>query len=228
MVDLQRGTDETSPQSNKPSTSSALGWLVSVGAIGGRAPQLYRILKNNSVDGLEPTLFMADVVCNTVSAVYHRQHGYPLNTFGETIAFTLQSLSTVWLISTLSPSSQVRRRTNMFIAAYLLGLGSLGCAGDKSRRVVDRVQSFTMIGLQLSRLPQIYKNQMSRCTGQLSIIPWIVNGLGSSARLYTTMKLLDGNVVMVRNFSLSILINIIMAVQIATFGGSDTLQSLKA
>lgn len=82
----------------------------------------------------------------------------------------------------------------------------------------ENAQRFTMAGLQLSRVPQIVRNYTSGSTGELSIVPWVVNLLGSSARLITTLTQLGGNKLLLANFSASILVNGIMAVQIARIG----------
>lgn len=42
-----------------------------------------KVLKSRSVDGLDPTLFEMDTICNTVTAFYHIIHKYPINTSVE-------------------------------------------------------------------------------------------------------------------------------------------------
>lgn len=63
-------------------------------------------------------------------------------------------------------------------------------------------------------------NYQRKNTGQLSIVPWIANLLGSAIRLYTTRKQLGGNIVMQLNFILSMIINGLIAGQILVYGGS--------
>lgn len=40
-----------------------------------------KVLRSRSVEGLDPTLFEMDTICNTVTAFYHILHNYPINTY---------------------------------------------------------------------------------------------------------------------------------------------------
>ncbi len=60
--------------------AAALGVAVSLGAAASRLPQVVRIALARSTAGLHEGMFRADLLCNAVTALYHRTHGYPLNT----------------------------------------------------------------------------------------------------------------------------------------------------
>lgn len=193
-----------------------LGWVVSIAACGARLPQIIRILQSKSVAGLDPFLFEADAVCNAISALYHRSKGYPINTYGETVAFSAQSLATVALIGVYSKIQRHRSRAGIFFLAFLAAVRQVLANPKMGREVLETIQSFTMIALQLSRVPQIVRNYTAESTGELSIVPWIVNLLGSSARLYTTVTQLDGDKLLLSNFTLSIVVNAVLALQIGS------------
>ncbi len=84
---------------------------------------------------------------------------------------------------------------------------------------IELAQKVSYGGLQLSRLPQIMLNYRSKSTGQLSIVSYILNVIGSTARLFTTMKQLGGNRSLMMGFGSSIFINSVLAGQIMYYGG---------
>ena len=59
---------------------SPLGVGVSLGASVSRLPQIVRIILARSTVGLHEGMFRADLVCNAITALYHRTSNYPLDT----------------------------------------------------------------------------------------------------------------------------------------------------
>ena len=47
-------------------------------------PQVYKILSSRSVEGIQPSLFEVDTVCNSLTALFHLSKGHSFNTYGET------------------------------------------------------------------------------------------------------------------------------------------------
>mmetsp|Transcript_1155 Transcript_1155/g.3270 ORF Transcript_1155/g.3270 Transcript_1155/m.3270 type:complete len:217 (+) Transcript_1155:167-817(+) len=198
--------------------SAAVGWLVSSLAVVTRVPQIVKILRARSVDGIEPSLYEFDTLCNTISGLYHRGNGFPLNTYGETISFSAQNMAATYLISVYAATSGTRLRARLFMLGYLGSLATVLQNLPAYKPYIDRMQQMTAVALQTSRLPQLIANFRRQSTGQLSIVPWVFNLLGSILRLYTTEKQLGGDNVMRGYFLASIAINGTMASQIAIYG----------
>ena len=55
-------------------SSTALGHAITIGAVASRLPQIVKILRLKSVEGLSPSLFVVDAICNAVTALYHAAH----------------------------------------------------------------------------------------------------------------------------------------------------------
>ncbi len=69
----------------------------------------------------------------------------------------------------------------------------------------------------LSRIPQIVANHQSKFTGQLSVVTLALNLVGSTVRLLTTYVELAGNVSVMAQYSLSVVLNAILLLQVCLY-----------
>jgi len=212
---------------NGLSLSEVVGWATTGIAMVSRTPQVMKVLKSRSVDGLDPTLFEMDTICNTVTAFYHIIHKYPINTYGETIAFCVQNIATIYLMSKFGVTAAAKRRAKLFMVSYGLACAYIGLHLKQCRRNIELAQKVSYGGLQLSRFPQIMLNFRSKSTGQLSMVSYVLNVIGSTARLFTTVKQLGGNRSLMMGFGSSIFINSVLALQILYYGGGSKASALK-
>ena len=142
------------------------------------------------------------------------------------VCFAAQNLCTIYLSTKFATRPLLRHRARVFLAAYAVAMATMLLRLQNSgvRSALAWTQSFTMAGLQLSRLPQIIANYQTGRAPNLSVVPWVLNCLGSMARFYTTLTQLDGNTQLLANFAASVIINATMALQIAAYPAPAPLQ----
>ena len=135
------------------------------------------------------------------------------------MCFAAQNLCTIYLTTKFAKPPLLRYRARVFLAAYAVAMAALLSRLQRHgvRSALAWTQSFTMAGLQLSRLPQIIANYKTGRAPNLSVVPWVLNCLGSMARFYTTLTQPDGNALLLTNFAASIVINATMALQTAAY-----------
>mmetsp|Transcript_37955 Transcript_37955/g.74666 ORF Transcript_37955/g.74666 Transcript_37955/m.74666 type:complete len:207 (+) Transcript_37955:151-771(+) len=197
-----------------------IGLVVSGGAVFSKLPQIHRILKTKSVDGLSPSLFLSDVLCNTVTALYHRSEKYPLDTYGECLAFVAQSAAVLLLhlyFSKPAPTPAKLRTVAAGIVAYLWVVIKVLRTPERYKLHLATLHSFVGVVLQASRVPQILANFRTKNTGQLHAVPWLLNAIGSAGRLVTTHTQLGNNPRIAAGFLLSVLTNLTLVYQIHVY-----------
>eukprot|EP00729_Bicosta_minor_P005515 gene5515-24235_t len=187
---------------NGLSLSEVVGWATTGIAMVSRTPQVMKVLKSRSVDGLDPTLFEMDTICNT-------------------------NIATIYLMSKFGVTAAAKRRAKLFMVSYGLACAYIGLHLKQCRRNIELAQKVSYGGLQLSRFPQIMLNFRSKSTGQLSMVSYVLNVIGSTARLFTTVKQLGGNRSLMMGFGSSIFINSVLALQILYYGGGSKASALK-
>jgi mannose-P-dolichol utilization defect protein 1 len=83
------------------------------------------------------------------------------------------------------------------------------------------LQMLSMSTNMIGRVPQIYANFSASSTGQLSLPTFLLNFLGSVARVFTTLQDAGNDVVMVSNFALAAALNGALVLQILVYGNAD-------
>ena len=81
-----------------------------------KLPQLFQIILHKSGRGLSQSSLFMEIGANVLSYAYHRQKGFPLSTFGETIVILVQNLLIAFFVTHFSPKYNVFT-WNFFIVA---------------------------------------------------------------------------------------------------------------
>jgi mannose-P-dolichol utilization defect protein 1 len=194
--------------------SSAGGMAVSLAAALARVPQIASIIKSSSVDGINQTTVTGETVAYLVSTLFHRSKSLPFDTYGECVAFTAQN-STILALWVLYRKPPLKQHQKNKCAAAVVVVVALLLHIDRNRhrpayvRGLEVLQSASMIGCQVARVPQIYTNYSNGSTGNLSVIPWLLNTAGSTFRFKTSTE-----PVLRMGFGASILVNLCVVAQI--------------
>ena len=93
-----------------------------------------------------------DTLCNTVSALYHRVNGFPIDTYGERIAFSVQNLMATYLISIHAVDRTTRVRARVYLVAFGIALTATLRRLQDCKPYINALQRVTGVVLQLSRV----------------------------------------------------------------------------
>lgn len=71
--------------------SKALSYGIITGSFMLKVPQIMKIMKNNSVEGLARSMYGLELLGYIITISYNWNNGYPLSTYGENISIAVQS-----------------------------------------------------------------------------------------------------------------------------------------
>ncbi|KAJ3287280.1 hypothetical protein HK104_008675 [Borealophlyctis nickersoniae] len=176
--------------------SKGLGLGVVAGSSVLKIPQLQKIVAAQSATGLSLTSYLLETAAYCISTAYNWRGGNPLSTYGEFFFLTIQDI----LISLLI-MYYARSYTSLWLVLGVL-LGSIYALASP-----DIISTSTLALLQFStifigissKLPQIYNNFAAKSTGVLSAFTVFLQFAGSAARVFTTLKEVDDQVLVVSN-----------------------------
>ncbi|CAK0740472.1 hypothetical protein CVIRNUC_001253 [Coccomyxa viridis] len=177
------------PQSPSAAQLSAtvLGYCVVLGSTTRSVPQILRILRNKSADGLSLAAQYSELIAYSITLAYNLRHRYPFSTYGDTAACWLQDIILVLLIA------KYRKQLGPKVigSGVLIGLGSWAlCSGAVSMQMLAALQASTILIITFGgRLPQIILNARRGNSGELSPLTSTMNLAGCLARCFTTAVL---------------------------------------
>lgn len=189
---------------------------LSVGIIGGSAlvklPQLFKILLNQSVSGLNLIGQVLELVASTVAFVYNFRAGNPFMVYGETVFVSVQNALLVLMIGFYGK----KMMQLLFITAvYSVMLSTLLIPNYISNEQLSILQAATIPITALSRLPQIFQVWSTGSAGQLSSISLFLVMAGSLARLYTAVAEVKDPILLI-GYASTALLNTILFLQVIT------------
>ena len=214
--------------------SKSLGYAIVAGSAGVKLPQVFNIVKAKSVDGLSGTSLLIEWVSSVSSLSYYAALGYPFSTWGENFFLFFQNA----IITALYLSYTVGLRSGRFVltvlasaalgtALYLRALPDVvlpedACAALGLARCrftcADLAGGLPAVLMIVGRLPQIVQNLRQGHTGTLSLITYLLNVLGGTARIFTTLQELGDDKLVLCNVVSGLLQNAVILSQILTLG----------
>ncbi|KAA8497697.1 Mannose-P-dolichol utilization defect 1 protein-like [Porphyridium purpureum] len=164
--------------------SRVVGVAVLLGSVMYKVPQVLRIVKSKSTDGISTSALVYETLGMLFSSVYNVRSGFPFETYGELIFITLQNILILWLMRAYAPPEKKRRAA---LAPILIGTSFPCLMAPVVPFALTRTLQLLSIPLgNLSRLPQIWMSFRSKSTGQLSVATVALTVAGNVARLFTT------------------------------------------
>lgn len=191
--------------------SKALGYLIILGSLGFKLPQISAIWRSRSAEGLSPASFELDVLVYTASLGYSVRNHFPFSEFGEQAVVLAQNLLLLGLVWLFAEVSRARRA----LAASLL-MAAVGLVAALPPRLLFVLPNVALIASFSSRLPQIAANQKQRHTGQLATSTSALNVAGALARVLTTLAG-SRDPVMLFSYATSFVLNATLLAQIFLF-----------
>ncbi|XP_028400567.1 mannose-P-dolichol utilization defect 1 protein homolog [Dendronephthya gigantea] len=192
--------------------SKGLGYGVVVGSAMVKVPQIVKILKARSTEGLNILSFYAELLAYTLTLAYNLEKGFPFSTWGET---SFMSIQTVIIIMLCYYYNGVITGAILFPIAYSVFVYTLTC-GVVPVDIHTKLQFVVMPIVSFSKCLQIYENLRNGHTGQLSgLMVFLLFG-GCIARVFTTYHE-TGDMILLANFLLALVLNGILLFQIAYY-----------
>lgn len=165
--------------------SKALGYLIIVGSLILKLPQILKILGAKDVTGLTPASFYMEVLLYASSTIYNVRRGYPVSTWGENVVILVQNVILVLLVwAFYTPKIGMGSRLGLTVFFGLLVAGM-------SLLPTEHLWMLASAGIPVTivaRIPQVLTNFKNGHTGQLALVTLTMNFAGSLARLFTTLQ----------------------------------------
>lgn len=187
---------------------------LNLGIIGGsslvKLPQLFKILLNQSVAGLNMIGQVLELVASTIAFAYNFRAGNPFLVYGETVFVSIQNALLVLLIGFYGNKMI---QLLLFTAFYSVLLSTLLIPSYVTDEQMAILQAATIPISALSRLPQIFQVWSSGSSGQLSSVSLFLTMAGSLARLYTSSAEVKDPILLI-GYSSTALFNTILFLQV--------------
>lgn len=183
--------------------AEVIGWLVIAGSCVRSLPQIVRIIKNKSVEGLSLLSFAAELAVYTVSVVYNVFFSYPFSTYGDLVMCWFQNILIILLMFV---HGTISKPVKIMVSLGFIGLTVFLLSGSCSPSTLQALQASSVVVLALGgRVPQIVMNIQRGNSGELSILSTGLSLLGNFARVITTMVLVKDVLILSSSISQAVL-----------------------
>ena len=194
--------------------SKALGYLVILGSVAVKLPQIMSIVRARSAAGISLSMFVLDLIGFSITLGYNVSRQNPFSTWGETFFLLTQTAIIIALMLHYSRQIGV-----VSISAFALWMASLGAmvSGQVPAEMMTVLQTASVGIFIASKVPQIITNFKNKSTGKLSIVTFLLSTAGTAARVFTTLQEVDDSVILL-SAVLGFVLNFIITLQIIFYG----------
>jgi mannose-P-dolichol utilization defect protein 1 len=199
--------------------SKALGIGIITAASVVKVPQIIKLVKSQSSEGLSFTSYLLETASFVITLAYNMRKGFAFSTYGETALIAIQDVVISVLILAYSGKKPAA-------GAFVAAVGSAVYALMVSDTLVTDVQMTTLQagagGLSIaSKVPQILAIWQQGGTGQLSAFAVFNYLFGSLSRIYTTLQEVDDQLILY-GFIAGFFLNAVLAAQVLYYWNSPT------
>ncbi|KAJ7958196.1 mannose-P-dolichol utilization defect 1 protein-like 2 [Quillaja saponaria] len=168
-----------------PLISKLLGYAIVAASTTVKLPQILKILKHRSVQGLSMISFELEVVGYTIALAYCLHKGLPFSAYGELVFLLIQALILITIIyyysQPLGTKTWIRPLLYCALAPTVL-------AGQIDPLLFEALYASQHAIFLFARIPQIWENFSNKSTGQLSFLTSLMNTAGSMVRVFTSIQ----------------------------------------
>ncbi|KAL9965797.1 hypothetical protein ACROYT_G029651 [Oculina patagonica] len=193
----------------KIALSKCLGYFIVTFASIVKLPQIIKVLRASSVEGLSLLSFITELMTQTATFSYSSARGFPFSTWGESLFKASQTtlLVILFLYYTHRPLAAAMFPFLYGAIVYVL------VSGLAPITVLVQLVSLNILFLTISRVSQITTNFRNGHTGQLSFVMVLMLLFTHAARIFTTLQE-TGDKYMLTIFVISTIFNVTMVTQI--------------
>jgi len=209
----------------KAAVSKALGLGIVVGSSLVKLPQVIKIGKSGSADGISFLAVILELVAITFSGSYSYSNNFPFSAYGESVFLAVQTAAIGVLVVAFTKGK---------LSALAFGAAYAGAAWILLNPSITPVmvlwygQAANIPMILLGKLVQIVTNFKNGHTGQLSAITCFLLALGAIARIFTSIQE-TGDQIVILTYVCSSVVNSIIALQVVLYwnSSSKTIQKKK-
>ena len=205
---LVGATGSTTATAAQPLVARLLGYLMTLGSLLLYSPMILQVVRSRSGAGLSATSWTMSAFGFAGALVYQASCGYPINTYGELIALTIQSVALLVLILAYDRKVQASTLTAGTVA---FGAAIFALITRAPRALLRVLQAVSGSMLAVAILPQLYLNFQSRTCGWSRISALLSTG-GNSIRIYTTLSITKDKLVLA-GFIAGFTLNLVLLTQ---------------
>lgn len=173
---------------NIPCWKAAISRMLGLGIIAGsvmvKIPQLLKIHKAKSGEGINFNGVALELIAVTASFIYGFRSGFPFSSYGESVFLLLQT----WAIGFLVLEYNGRRNDAILYSSVYVGATAMCLSSFFPNSVLWIFQASVVPNVSLARITQIATNYNNCHTGQLSAITSGLLFTGSLARIATSFQ----------------------------------------
>ncbi|XP_073510693.1 mannose-P-dolichol utilization defect 1 protein [Phyllobates terribilis] len=164
--------------------SKILGIGIIVGSILVKVPQIVKIVRSGTAEGLSFKSVLLELLALSGTMVYSITREFPFSSWGEVLFLMIQTLIIGFLIQHLGGRTALGV---LFLAVYF-ALVAILLSPVIPMAVITALQATNMPAVIVSRLIQAVTNYRNGHTGQLSAVTVALLFLGSLARIFTSVQ----------------------------------------
>uniref|UniRef100_A0A0A1WTE1 Mannose-P-dolichol utilization defect 1 protein homolog n=1 Tax=Zeugodacus cucurbitae TaxID=28588 RepID=A0A0A1WTE1_ZEUCU len=188
--------------------SKCLGYAIIAGSILVKIPQVLKLIKNKSGEGINLISVLLDLTAITSHMSYNYVKGYPFSAWGDNTFLALQTAAIAALVLFYGGSKGL---SLIFCIIYTLAVYVLN-SGLTPINILLVAQAFNIPILLLGKLSQAWTNYKNSSTGQLSAATVFLLFAGSLARIFTSAQE-TGDSMIIATFCASTFANGVIATQ---------------
>uniref|UniRef100_A0A1A9WWA0 Mannose-P-dolichol utilization defect 1 protein homolog n=1 Tax=Glossina brevipalpis TaxID=37001 RepID=A0A1A9WWA0_9MUSC len=204
----------------KALVSKLLGFAIIAGSLLVKVPQIMKIYKHKSAEGVSFIAVSLDLIAITSHMAYSYVNNYPFSAWGDTSFLAFQTLIIAELILYYQCCPIVSYLFSMAYGGFAYTL----CSGKTPSHVLTTMQSLNIPILFAGKLSQAFTIYQNRCIGQLSAVTVFLLFGGSLARIFTSIEE-TGDPIMIITFCSSTFANALIAFQVICFWNTKTNRS---
>mmetsp|Transcript_4008 Transcript_4008/g.5559 ORF Transcript_4008/g.5559 Transcript_4008/m.5559 type:complete len:214 (-) Transcript_4008:102-743(-) len=194
--------------------AKVLGYLILVGSVLLKAPQIYNIMISKSAEGLSAIALYIEVLTSMTGIVYNFKYNNPFSSYGETAIILIQNFVIIALLWTFMKPKPLPSFQLGIIALFLV----LSVICYYIPMEFQYLLPLSNIPLLLSsRIAQIATNFKDRSTGQLSIITTFLTFVGCLIRVFTTIQEVGLDFSLLLGFLLNAALSAVLLLQIVWY-----------
>ena len=154
----------TEKQSIQYVASKILGWIVVIGSIFIKVPQIYKIYEEESVEGIAVSMFYLELIMGILTIEFSLYNDVPFSIYGDSMFLSIAN--NILILQVWKYDFDILQREKYGVSAFMLVLSIL--LRDRTflnHDIWDFLLSLATLINVSAKLPQIIKNFQNRSTG---------------------------------------------------------------
>merc|ERR1719315_165649 len=197
--------------------SRGLGLAIIAGATCVKLPQIIKIMKSGSAEGISFLATLLELLAVTANGAYSFSKGFPFSSYGEAVTLSLQTSFIALLVLWYGGNSVMTVLFSIIYGATVFAITTPGMVPDQ---ILWFGQAANIPMVVLGKMIQVVAN------GQLSAITIFMLTLGSMARVFTSVQE-TGDMVVISTYLCSSAVNLILSAQVLYYWNANPVHAHK-